>query len=204
MLKNNEVTANSFYDDKFKPAYLYVVIFSLLLFFLLPSNPALRTIISAAALLTFSIIAYRMQKSIFILLSVIFGTFFIFSVSDVIIGEAVLFKIHEFYQYRILLISISYLLLAYAFSDPGESEKQHWLSRLFYSLGSLGFLFSAFLIIIWRTNLSFMNIIFFVVPLGIIFLSGIYLKRKELLISGTLFFVIYIAVIVSYQFRHAM
>lgn len=96
-----------------------------------------KSIFSSTTLILSLFFSFVFKKKWGVYLTIFFGTLFIFNISDLIIGDLVPYSIFEFYKYRISLISISYLLLGYAFS----SEKNNFLSEILYSIGIFGFLF---------------------------------------------------------------
>ncbi len=156
-------------------------------------NAFMSFIVLVAHLVSYAIF----RKKIFIVLSVIFGTWFFFSLTN-FLGAKLRAEV-AFYEYRALLVGLSYLLLGYYFSN-----KIKGLTSWLYSFGCLGFLGSTLALGGWSPDQN----IFWeaVAPLfifGVIYLS-IYLKHRSFLFFGTLFLVLYVLKITGEYFADSM
>lgn len=154
-------------------------------------------ILFAVYLLSF--IAFR--KSIFILFSIIFGTWLFFSFTAFLVtGANSLSWINDFYSYRVMAVGVAYILLGYYFSNTDKRS----LSGFLYSFGILGFLGSAMALQGWQPDQkSFWEIIYPVLIFVTLFLS-VYLKSKSFLTFGTIFLMAYIIKITSEYFSDSM
>lgn len=146
-------------------------------------------------LLSFSVF----RKTIFILFDIIFGTWLFFSFTANLIGGSPYFGA-EFWEYRILITGITYLLLGYFFS---QDEKEALAGPL-YGFGVLAFLGSALALGGWSPNQNaFWELIFPGLVFGIIFLS-IHVKSKSFLTFGSMFLMAYILKITSEYFSQGL
>ena len=106
----------------------------------------------------------------------------------------------NFFEYRMLVAGISYLLIGYAFA---KNEKAP-LSGFLYSFGILGFLGAAFALGGWSpTQNVFWELIFPGLALGTLFMS-VYLKTRSFLTFGSLFLMIYILKITGEYFTSGL
>lgn len=79
------------------------------------------------------------KKNVFLLFSILFGTWFLFSFTSFLVDGRPYFDIWKFYEYRLLMVGLSYVFLGYAFSKG----KHVSLTRDLYGFGILGFLGAA-------------------------------------------------------------
>jgi len=140
------------------------------------------------------------RKNIFILFSIIFGTWLFFSLTSFLINYNLYIDTSTFYEYRALIAGLAYMLFGYAFSD----SKQASLSGFLNGFGILGFLGAALCLGDWKPHQNiFWEIAFPFLTFGAISLS-VYLKNKIFLIFGTLFLIIFILKITSEYFTHSL
>jgi len=136
------------------------------------------------------------RKNIFTLFSIIFGTWLFFSLTSAMVGSGPYFDAGRFYEYRILVAGLTYILLGHAFSKNARSA----LSGFLYSFGILSFLGSALALGGWEPNQNvFWELIYPGLIFGTLFLS-VYIKSKSFLTWGTLFLMAYILKITSEYF----
>lgn len=139
------------------------------------------------------------RKNIFILFSIIFGTWLFFSFTNLLIENNPLLK-PDFLYYRILAIGLTYILLGYYFSKSSRAV----LSGFLYGFGIFGFLGAAMLLGGWRPRQKiFWEAIFPGLVFAVLFLS-VYLKSRSFLTFGTLFLMIYIIKITAEYFSGSM
>ncbi|MFA5714124.1 MAG: DUF2157 domain-containing protein [Candidatus Paceibacterota bacterium] len=153
-------------------------------------------IVFSACLLSYIIL----RKNIFALFSIIFGTWLFFSLTSFIVNDSPYLNDSDFYQYRIFLTGLSYILLGYEFS---KSERAP-LSGFLYGFGILGFLGAALSLGGWKPEQNiFWELIFPVLVFGTLFLS-VSIKSKAFLTWGTLFLMAYILKITSEYFSSGL
>lgn len=136
------------------------------------------------------------RKNIFTLFSIIFGTWLFFSLASFMIGGRPYLDDWKFFEYRVLVASITYMLLGYSFSKNERAP----LSNFLYGFGILGFLGSALLLGGWEPNQNvFWELVYPGLIFGALFLS-VHIKSKSFLTWGTLFLMAYILKITSEYF----
>lgn len=145
-----------------------------------------------------SYVLYR--KNVFTLFSILFGTWLFFSFTSYMIGGIPFFDIGKFYEYRLLVVGISYMLFGYAFSKNERAP----LSNFLYGFGILGFLGSALALGGWKPEQNvFWELIYPGFIFGALFLS-VHIKSKSFLTWGTLFLMAYILKITSEYFSSGL
>ena len=155
-----------------------------------------QSLISGILLATYLASYFVFRKNVFTVFSILFGTWFFFSFTGFLISSGAYYTDWEFYEYRVLVVGLAYLLLGYSFSKNERAP----LSAFLYSFGILGFLGSAMALGGWDPNQNaFWELIFPGLVFGTLFLS-VYLKSKSFLTWGTLFLMAYILKITSEYF----
>lgn len=140
------------------------------------------------------------RKNVFTLFSILFGTWLFFSFTSFMIGGGVYFDSWKFYEYRVLVAGITYMLIGYAFSKNERAS----LSNFLYGFGILGFLGSALSLGGWEPNQNvFWELIYPGLIFGALFLS-VHIKSKSFLTWGTLFLMAYILKITSEYFSSGL
>lgn len=140
---------------------------------------------------------FAFRKNIFILFSIIFGTWLFFSVTSFLVRGNPYFTDLDFYEYRILFTGLAYMLLGYFFSQ----NKEESLSDALYGFGILGFLGAALSLGGYKPEQNmFWELIFPGLVFGALFLS-VYLKKRSLLIFGTIFLMVFILKITAEYFK---
>lgn len=140
------------------------------------------------------------RKNIFTLFSIIFGTWFFFSLTSFLIADNPYFYDWKLYEYRVLVTGIVYILLGYSFSKT----KHSLFSGFLYSFGILGFLGAALALGGWKPEQNiFWELVFPVLVFGALFMS-VHIKSKAFLIWGTLFLMAYILKITSEYFSSGL
>lgn len=144
-----------------------------------------------------SYIAFR--KNIFILFTILFGTWFFFNFTSFMVSSNPLFD-WKFFEYRTLIVGVSYILIGYAFAK-GEKVS---LSSFLYGFGILGFLGAALSLGGWSPmQNTFWELIFPGLALATLFVS-VPLKSKSFLTFGSLFLMIYILKITGEYFTNGL
>lgn len=159
-----------------------------------------QSLISGIMLGTYLLSLLVFRKNIFTLFSILFGTWFFFSFTSFMIGGGAYFDNWKFYEYRVLVAGIAYMLLGYAFSKNERAP----LSGFLYGFGILGFLGAALTLGSWKPNQNvFWELIYPGLVFGALFLS-VQIKSKSFLTFGTLFFMAYILKITSEYFSSGL
>ncbi|MFA5087364.1 MAG: DUF2157 domain-containing protein [Candidatus Paceibacterota bacterium] len=162
-------------------------------------SAGIQSIISGILLLFYLSSAAVLKKDIFIFFSIIFGTWFFVAFTD-LISSGYFNRSESFFEYRILLIASSYLLLGYNFAK----QKKTALKAFLYGFGILGFLGSALALGGWKPSQNiFWEAIFPFLVFGAL-LASVYLKSREFLVFGSLFLVGYIAKITAEYFSQSL
>ncbi len=147
-----------------------------------------QSIISFMLFLIFMFSYVAFKRTLFIVFSVVFGTWLFFSFTNWLIGGNPLFS-DNFDLYRILVAGLSYILLGFYFSTKQElSNLKGWM----YGMGSLAFLGSALGLGGWSPAQNyFWEIIYPGLIFGLLFLS-IKAQAKQFLVWGSIFLMAYI------------
>lgn len=155
-----------------------------------------QSLISGIMLGTHLLSLLVFRKNVFTLFSILFGTWLFFSLTSFMVGGGSYFDDREFYEYRVLVAGIAYILLGYAFSKNERAPLQNFL----YGFGILGFLGAALALGGWEPNQNvFWELIYPGLVFGALFLS-VHIKSKAFLTWGTLFLMAYILKITSEYF----
>ncbi len=140
------------------------------------------------------------RKNVFTLFSILFGTWLFFSFTSFLVGGGPYFDKWKFYEYRVLVAGLAYILLGYAFSKNERAP----LSGFLYSFGILWFLGSALSLGGWEPRQNvFWELIFPGLVFGTLFLS-VHIKSKAFLTFGTLFLMAYILKITGEYFKSGL
>lgn len=160
------------------------------------SSYGTQSLISGTMLGTYLLSLLVFRKNVFIMFSILFGTWLFFSFTSFMVGGGPYFDDWKFYEYRVLVAGIAYMLLGYAFSKNERASLQGFL----YGFGILGFLGAALALGGWEPNQNvFWDMIYPGLVFGALFLS-VYIKSKAFLTWGTLFLMAYILKITSEYF----
>lgn len=159
----------------------------------------IQTLIPAILLITFLSSFFSLKKSLLLLFSIVFGTWFYFSLTSLIFVSQEVFS-PKFFEYRSLIAGVSYILLGYTMSNT----PRHPLSGFLYGFGSLAFLGSIFTLGGWSPEQNiFWELLFPFAVFGTIFAS-IYLKSKSFLVFGTIYLMVYVIKITSEYFSNSL
>jgi hypothetical protein len=150
------------------------------------------SILFVAYLLSFLVF----RKSIFVLFTILFGTWLFFSLTSTMVESRSIFDSLDFLEYRIIVASLAYLLIGYSFSQGKYAP----LSNFLYSFGIFGFLGAALALGGWSPSQNiFWELAYPAFVFGALFLS-VHLKSKAFLMWGTLYLMAYILKITSEYF----
>jgi hypothetical protein len=140
---------------------------------------------------------YFFRQTILVFFSIIFGTAFFHFIVNLLIGNSFDYSTtYKIWEYRILAIGISYMLLGYYFSSTFLKPLKGFLN----GFGSLLFLGSALALGGWTpTQNMFWELVYPLLVFGVIFLS-VYIKSKAYLVFGILYLIGYILKITTEYF----
>lgn len=144
---------------------------------------------------------WMLRKIVFLLFGIFSLSILFFTVTDQLIGGNLAGEFQvNFYEYRLLILSLSYLLLGYAF----DKTIVRALSGSLYALGIMGFLGAAYALQGWTPNQSLLwETLFPLFAFASMFLST-YLRRKTLLIFGAIGIMAYVIKITGQYFSEGL
>jgi hypothetical protein len=145
--------------------------------------------------------AYVLFRSNSLLLYAIgYATWAFFAITGWIAGPTPGLDDFEFFEYRALAVGLSYLLLAYSFSETPRRE----LSGILYGFGTMTFLGAAFALGGWTPSQNaFWELVFPGLVFAVLYAS-VHLKSKALLTFGSLFLASYLVKITSEYFSDSL
>ncbi len=159
-----------------------------------------QSIVSGILLITFLLSFWVERKAIFILFSILYGTWFFMAFTNQMVMGNPLFN-WRFSAYRMLALGLSYLSLAYSFR--GDEERRS-LCGFLNGFGVLGFLSAALALGGWKPDQNIVwEILFPGLLFGVFFLS-IHLKSRAFLVFGALFLMGYIGKITGEYFAQSI
>jgi len=158
-----------------------------------------HSVVAAIVLVTYLVSYLADRKTIFLIFSIIFGTWLFFSLTTFLIGGRS-FQNWDFVKYRWLTCGLSYMCLACHYQET----KQHGISSWLYGSGIFSFLTAAFMLAGWVSHKNiFWEIVFPGLSFGAVFLS-IYLRVKSFLVIGTMYLMFYILRITGEYFSRSV
>ena len=168
-----------------------------------------QSIISGALLMMFVASWFLFRQRIFTLFTVIFGTWFFFSFTNVLfIGPSTYgMETRRFYEYRVLFAGIAYLFLGYA-----AAMRRNPLSSFLYTMGTLGVLGAAYEMMgtfffsgggAGDLHARLWEILFPGLVIGLIFLST-FLKSRSMLFLSSIGLVAYLFHITARYFAQSL
>lgn len=159
-----------------------------------------QSLISGIMLGTYLLSFLIIRKNVITLFSILFGTWLFFSLTSFMVGSSPYFDDWKFYEYRVLVAGISYMLMGYSFSKNERAPLQGFL----YGFGIFGFLGAALTLGGWEPNQNvFWELIYPGLVFGALFLS-VHIKSKAFLTWGTLFLMAYVLKITSEYFSSGL
>jgi hypothetical protein len=164
-----------------------------------PNDVSMQLLVSGFLLVFYLISLFFFRKTVFTLFSIIFGSWFYFSLTSFILRSGPSSIITDFQNYQILTLGLCYLLLAWAFSED-SSKGQYSLTGALNGFGSLFFLGAAMALGGWKPNQNIFWELFFPVIVFFFIFSSLRAKSKVLLTFGAIFLMIYILKITAEYF----
>lgn len=151
-------------------------------------SSSIQTLISLILLGLYFSSYLLFRKPLFVVFCFIFGTWLFFSFTNLLISDT-LSSGEDFYWYRLLVASLSYLFFGYYFKRLASlSDLGGWL----YGFGALGFLGSALALGGYAPDQNlFWELIYPLLVFGVI-VASVYEKSRAFLIWGSIFLMIYI------------
>lgn len=147
----------------------------------------IQSIVSLTLLIIYLVSLLSFRYTVFAIFTLIFGTWFFFASTKFLIGGNIDIWGGKFYEYRSIVIGITYILLGHYFS----SNYLRSISRTLFFLGSFIFLAASLALGGFGSDKNlFWEIIYPVLIAGMIFLS-ITLRRTSLLVNSSIFLVAY-------------
>jgi hypothetical protein len=151
----------------------------------------------AGTLLLINLLSYHIdRRNVFIVFSIITGTWFFFSLTTFLVGGRP-FSSWDYIKYRWLIAGITHLCLGNYFAG---TEKKHF-TRWLYAVGSIEFFTAAFFLGGWTPNQNVLwELLFPGLTFGALFLS-VYTKSRSFLICGSFYLMVYIIKITMEYFK---
>ena len=160
------------------------------------SRPGMQSLIGGVLFVMYIASYLTFKKAIFTFFAIAYASWFFFAFSSFMIGTNPYFADIKFYEYRFLMVGLSYLFLGYYMNTTEQKE----LSGALYGFGSFFFLGAALALGGWEpTQNIFWELIFPGLVSAILYLS-VHLKSKPFLTFGTLFLMVYILKITGEYF----
>ncbi len=160
------------------------------------SSNGIQSLIAGILFVMYIASYYVFKKPIFTFFSIAFATWFFFGFTSFIIGSNPYFGDIKFFEYRFLVVGLTYVLLGYYFSSTIQKD----LSGTLYGAGSLFSLGAAFALGGWQPS---QNVVWELLLPGMIFIAfllSVHLKSKVFLTFGTAFLMVYILKITGEYF----
>ncbi|MDD4628908.1 MAG: hypothetical protein PHE68_06015 [Candidatus Peribacteraceae bacterium] len=162
-------------------------------------DAGINTVISGILLATFLASYFLLKRTIFLLFSIIFGTWLFFAFTSFLFGGNPALG-WRFYAYRVLATGLTFILLGHSFRTM---KRESALTGLLFGFGIFGFLGAALALGGWTPEQSMIwELVFPGIVFAVIFLS-IPLKSKSFLIIGALYLMAYIIKITSEYFSQS-
>ena len=160
------------------------------------STPGTQSLIAGILFAMYISSYFVFKKPIFTFFSIAYATWSFFALTSFLIGSNPYFADIKFYEYRFLMVGISYLCLGYYLSFTEQKE----LSGALYGFGTLFSLGAALALGGWKPSQDVLwEVIFPGLVFVILFLS-VHLKSKAFLTFGTIFLMVYILKITGEYF----
>lgn len=161
----------------------------------------IQSVTSGILLITYVLTYWVFKRDIFALFSVLFGTWFYYSVATYVAQDYQgRLRPDQFYEYLTLAAGAFHGFLGYFFATNKKPELAGWL----YGIGVLASLGAALALGGWAPNQNlFWEIIFPGIAFGAIFLS-VYVKSRAMLVVSALFIMGYILKLTSEYFSQSL
>ncbi len=165
-----------------------------------PERLGLQSLIALVLLTAFLAAHLLFRAASLLVYAIAFGTWAVFAITAFLAGPDPRFAQAEFYEYRILAVGLTYMVLAWAFSGSQRDA----LSGPLYGLGSLAFLGAALALGGWKPSQNpFWELIFPGLVFAVLYLS-VHVRSKALLTFGSLYLGVYLAKITGEYFSDSL
>ncbi|MCP4898998.1 MAG: hypothetical protein GY906_18670 [bacterium] len=160
----------------------------------------LQSLISLVLMSAF-LVAYALFKANSLLVYVVFyATWAVFGFSSYLVGSDPRFPEVEFFEYRVLAVGLSYMVLAYAFAGT----RREGLSGALYGFGSMAFLGAALGLGGWKPSQSiFWELVFPGLAFAVLYAS-VHVKSKALLTFSSIFLGAYLSKLTGEYFSDSL
>jgi len=165
-----------------------------------PDHPEWQSLMSLVLAGAFFAAYLLFRSNSLVLYTIGFATWAFFAVTGWMVGPNPVFGEVEFFEYRALAVGLTYLILAFSFSDTSRRG----LSGILYSLGCMAFLGAALSLGGWKPS---QNVFWELVFPGLVFVvlyASVHLKSKALLTFGSLFLASYLVKITGEYFKDSL
>jgi hypothetical protein len=165
-----------------------------------PDRFGWQSLISVVLMGAFAAAHLLFRSNSLLLYAIGYATWAFFAITGWIVGPNPGFDEFEFFEYRALAVGLSYLILAFAFTDTERRP----LSGILYGLGVVSFLGAALALGGWKPS---QNVFWEMVFPGLVFVvlyASVHLKSKALLTFGSLFLASFLVKITSEYFKDSL
>ncbi|MDP3772319.1 MAG: hypothetical protein Q8Q94_03025 [bacterium] len=172
-------------------------------------SAGMQSVIAGILLVAYLASFFVFPRTLFIVFSILFGTWLFFSFTSFLILNNPHLATAEFFEYRVLAVGLAYVFLGYALREAvattGESHEEYSaLASWLYAGGVALFLGAALALGGWSPNQNaFWEVIFPGLVFGVIFLS-IYLHARSFLAFGSVYLMAYILKITAEYFSDTL
>lgn len=159
-----------------------------------------QVIISGIMLGVYLTSYYVFRRSLFVLFSILFGTWLFFSITSFLIMQGPQFDLEKFYLYRVVAAGLAYLLLGHAFGNGKHAPIAGFLNNA----GLIAFLGAALILGGWEPS---QNVFWEVFYPGFVFAAlflSVSLRSTAYLVWGAIFLIAYLTKITMEYFSKSM
>jgi hypothetical protein len=172
---------------------------------------SLGSLISCVSLAAFLASYNVFKRDIFILFSIIFGTWFFYAFTSYILAGTTYVYLPHLEEYKTLLVGLAYLYIAFLFSGLNvrtwffelEKERHRSFISLLFSIGSLFVLLSTLFLTGWRPNQSVVWEILYPLVLLVFFFASVRFRVRSFLTFGSIFLFFYILKLTYEYFQNS-
>ncbi len=164
-------------------------------------SPGVQSLMAGIMFITYVLSFWVLRKNIFVLFSILFGTWLYFSLTGWVVTSTTMHVDEaKFYEYRLLIAGLVYMLLGYLFAKGPRASLHGFL----YGTGVLGLLGAAFALGGWRPEQSVVwELIYPAFVFGGLFLS-VHVKSRAVLTWSTVFLMLYVLKVTSEYFASSL
>lgn len=163
---------------------------------------SLATQVQVSGLLTaiYSVSYLVFRRNVLLTFAIVFGTWFLFVLTNRLLGGSPVFDDYTFNSYRVLFAGLSYMFLGHAFAATDRQVLSGWL----YGIGVIGLLGAGLALGEWKPHQNaFWEAIYPGIVFAVLFLSA-RLRSKTFLVFGSLALGTYLTKITSEYFSDSL